>query len=83
MNWFVKICSFCLILLLAVWCLSCTRTEYLEELSSVNSDEEDGDRRRGSRSRRSARTSNKCEDSNRCQAICDQMFDYADEKSDC
>ena len=60
---------------------SCDSSDYLNSLYSE--DESDSSSRRRSRARSRVRTDNKCENSERCQTICDQILDYTEDQRNC
>ena len=64
---------------------SCDSSSGLSDLVGLASedDDEDDDRRRTRRGRSRGRSTNDCEDSERCQIICDQILEYTAEREAC
>ena len=66
---------------------SCDSSSGLSDLvglaSEYDDDDEEDDRRRTRRGRSRGRTNNDCEDSERCQIICDQNLEYTEEREAC
>ena len=60
-------------------CIDSTNLDYLASIT--DSDGNSSESRIGRR--RSTRSANHCEDSDRCEDICDQMLDYSSERKDC
>jgi len=69
------------IIILLLGMNSCVDSADLEYLSSISESDESANGR--IRRQRSTRSTNQCEDSDRCENICDQMLDYSSEKEDC
>ncbi len=61
--------------------VSCVDIGAPDYLSSIGEETEADSRRLGRG--RSTRSGNQCEDSERCEDICDQMLDYTSERRDC
>jgi len=75
----MKIIGIIILLFELASCVDSTSFDYLESITDSN--ENSGDSRIGRR--RSKRSANRCEDSDRCKNICDQMLDYSAERKDC
>lgn len=74
--------TLCFLAAAAVIYLSCgSSSDYLSALYSEEGEEDSRDRRKRRRGR--VRTENKCENSDRCQSICDQNLDYTEDRRNC
>ena len=69
------------IIILLFGLTSCVDSTSLDYLASITDSDGDSDSRIGRR--RATRSTNHCEDSDRCEDICDQMLDYSSERKDC
>ena len=58
-------------------------TGNLDYLASITDSDRDSDDRSRIGRRKFSRSSNKCEDSERCENICDQILDYSKERRNC
>ncbi len=68
-------------IILLMGMVSCIDTGAPSYLASITDSEGDSDSRIGRR--RSVRSTNQCEESERCENICDQILDYSSERRDC
>ena len=72
-----------MMLLLPGGFIACVDTSNLDYLASIVDSDRDSDSRRRIGRRRFSRSSNQCENSERCEDICDQILDYSKERRNC
>ena len=73
-----------IIILLSGVTVSCViDTGNLDYLASITDSDRDSDDRSRIGRRKFSRSSNQCEDSERCENICDQLLDYSKERRNC